>query len=314
MTTENTIILAILLVILIETSYLLYIMQKKQLRNNNTAVYVDTSVLMDGRVLPIAETGFITAELVIPRSVIGELQLLADGSDHDKRARARFGLDVAQKLRECESVTVTLLQDGSVAREGVDERLLNLAKKSGGMICTIDYNLNKVAQVEGIGVLNINELAKNVRLSHLPGETINLELTQKGQDSHQGVGYLEDGTMVVVENSSKHIGKKIDIEIIRALQTDAGRMMFAKAVDSGSTNLLGKTKSQPSGRRQAQGRSISKPKTDIKTKSLPKPKKSVNSKADKTKKPKPTGRPRKQSSLKRSMEDDLLNLVENQRD
>ena len=251
MTTETIIMMAILLIILLETSYMLYRMQRKQLRNNNTSVYVDTSVLMDGRILPIAETGFITAELVIPRSVIGELQLLADGSDHEKRARARFGLDLAQKLRECESVTVTLLQDGSVAKEGVDERLLNLAKKNGGMICTIDYNLNKVAQVEGIGVLNVNELAKNVRLSHLPGETILLELTQKGQDNHQGVGYLEDGTMVVVENANKYVGKKVSVEFIRALQTDAGRMMFAKLA-SGAHKSDAAAKKQPNGRRQMQ--------------------------------------------------------------
>ena len=248
MTTETIIMMAILLIILLETSYMLYRMQRRQLRNNNTSVYVDTSVLMDGRILPIAETGFITAELVIPRSVIGELQLLADGSDHEKRARARFGLDLAQKLRECESVTVTLLQDGSVAKEGVDERLLSLAKKNGGMICTIDYNLNKVAQVEGIGVLNVNELAKNVRLSHLPGEVIQLAITQKGQDNHQGVGHLEDGTMVVVENGNKYIGKTIAVEFVRALQTDAGRMMFAKL--AAAVPIDEKPKQQPAGRRQ----------------------------------------------------------------
>ncbi len=313
MTTENIIIMAVLLVILLETSYLVYSLQKKQLRNNNTSVYVDTSVLMDGRILPIAETGFITAELVIPRSVIGELQLLADGSDHEKRARARFGLDIAQKLRECDTVTVTLLQDGSVAREGVDERLLNLAKKNGGMICTIDYNLNKVAQVEGIGVLNVNELAKNVRLSHLPGETIKLDLTQKGQDSHQGVGYLEDGTMVVVESASKYIGKKVTIEIIRALQTDAGRMMFAKLVN-GSTNVsASKPKEQPLGRRQMQKKS--KPTGNGSTQSATAKRKAARtaseaSSGEKTR----TKQSRRRSVPKRDTEDRLLSLVENQRD
>lgn len=227
MTTETTVLLAIALVILLETTYIVYKLQRQSVRSKNNAVYVDTSVLIDGRILAIAETGFITAELIIPRSVIGELQLLADGSDHEKRARARHGLDVATSLRECESVTVTLLQDG-VAKRGVDERLLELAKKHGGMLCTIDYNLNKVAQVEGIRVLNVNELAKNVRLSHLPGETRMITLTQKGQDSHQGVGYIEDGTMVVVEQASKFIGKSVEVEFIRALQTDAGKMMFAR--------------------------------------------------------------------------------------
>lgn len=231
MTTENTALLAIAFVILLQTSYIVYKLQRQQARSKNNAVYVDTSVLIDGRILAIAETGFITAELVIPRSVVSELQLLADGADHEKRARARHGLDIATQLRECDAVTVTLLQDGA-AKNGVDERLLELAKKHGGMICTIDYNLNKVAQVEGIRVLNVNELAKNVRFSHLPGETRSLMLTQKGQDSHQGVGYIEDGTMVVVEQASKYIGRSVEVEFIRALQTDAGKMMFARLANT----------------------------------------------------------------------------------
>ncbi len=320
MTIENVIIV-ILFIILLETSYMLYTMQRKQLKNNNTSVYVDTSVLMDGRILPIAETGFITAELVIPRSVIGELQLLADGSDHEKRARARFGLDLANKLRECDKVTVKLLQDGSVAKEGVDDRLLYLAKKNGGMICTIDYNLNKVAQVEGIAVLNVNELAKNVRLSHLPGETIKIELTQKGQDSHQGVGYLQDGTMVVVENGSKLIGKNVEVEIVRALQTDAGRMMFAKVTSEvGSGAQLIKQK-QPVGRRRAQA-AKDKSRTVSSAAEAAKRSKSKNTTAARSKTVNQRQSSPKSSSVVKKRkprtgnetEDRLLSLVENQRD
>jgi hypothetical protein len=125
-------------------------------------------------------------------------------------------------------VNVEILQDGSKAEEGVDERLLNLAKKHGAAVCTIDYNLNKVAVVEGITVLNVNELAKSLRMAYLPGEKMLLELVQKGQDSHQGVGYLPDGTMVVVEHAHKSIGKTVEVEFIRSLQTAAGKMMFAK--------------------------------------------------------------------------------------
>ena len=332
MTTENTIILAMLFVILLETSYMLYRMQRKQQKNNNTSVYVDTSVLIDGRILSIAETGFITAELVIPRSVIGELQLLADGSDNEKRARARFGLDMAQKLRECDAVTVTLLQDGSVAKEGVDERLLSLAKKNGGMICTIDYNLNKVAQVEGIGVLNVNELAKNVRLSHLPGEVITLAITQKGQDNHQGIGHLEDGTMVVVENANKYIGKVVEVSFVRALQTDAGRMMFAKVVQGGVN--APEERQKPNGRRPAQKKVAEKiakaaPSKETTTKPTkrranndsPKPaaaeaKKPSRQSSQKTEASKPARntRPRsKRPPTSRDTEDRLLDLVENQR-
>ena len=310
MTTENTIILAILLVILLETSYLLYKMNRQQTRSKSTAVYVDTSVLIDGRILAIAETGFITAELVIPRSVIGELQYLADGADHEKRSRARHGLDVAQKLRECDAVTVTLLQDGSVAKEGVDERLLNLAKKHGGMICTIDYNLNKVAQVEGITVLNVNELAKKVRFVHLPGEVRKLDLTQKGHDGHQGVGYIEDGTMVVVENAHRYIGKTVEVEFVRAIQTDAGKMMFAKLHKNGD-------KAEPVARIASKVKTAAS-KTSQRTKDATKTPSRRHAKTIQTprtyhasNKTTAESKPRKRTSA--SSEDRLLDLVENQR-
>lgn len=226
----------LLLVILVEVSYVIYIMHSSRARSKNTAMYVDTSVLMDGRILEVTKTGFITADLIIPRSVIGELQLLADGSDSSKRTRARYGLDIAQKLKDCDNISVKILQDSGMPHENVDDRLLSLVKKYGGVICTIDYNLNKVAQVEGIGVVNINELSKNVRFLHLPGEIIKLDITQKGQESNQGVGYTSDGTMVVIENASKYIGKSMEVELVRALQTDAGKMMFAKLTPTSSSS------------------------------------------------------------------------------
>ncbi len=246
MKTEDIVLLAVTLVILAEVTYLLAKLPKTRLNAKDRAVLIDTSVLMDGRLVTIAATGFIGGTLVIPRSVVGELQLLADGSDSDKRSRARYGLDVVTDLQKLEGVTVELLQDGSRADEGVDERLLTLAKRHNAAICTLDFNLNKVAAVEGIQVLNINELAQGLRLSHLPGDNVQIELVQKGQDSHQAVGYLPDGTMVVVEQSSAHIGKTVTVEVIRSLQTAAGKMMFARRLDAPKK---GTPAAAPSGRR-----------------------------------------------------------------
>ena len=231
MSTENLVIIAVLLVLLAEVTYLVAKLPR-QTNTKKRMILVDTSVLMDGRIIPVAKSGFIGDILAIPRSVIGEMQFLADNADHDKRTRARLGLDIVKELQDIEHLDVMILQDGSKAKEGVDERLLNLAKKhNGSVICTIDYNLNKVAVVEGITVLNVNELAQGLRMSYLPGERMLLELVQKGQDNHQGVGYLKDGTMVVVEQASKFVGKSVEIEFIRSLQTAAGRMMFARLVE-----------------------------------------------------------------------------------
>ena len=232
MQTKDLILLAVTLLILGEVSYLLARLPKNSIKSKDRAILVDTSVLMDGRIVPVAQTGFIGGTLVIPRSVIGELQFLADHADADKRARARYGLDVVTELQAMERVNVELLQDGSHAREGVDDRLLKLAKQHGAVIMTLDYNLNKVAAVEGAEVLNLNELAQSIRMEHLPGEKITLELIQKGQDAHQGVGYLPDGTMVVVEQASAQIGQTLNVEIIRNLQTAAGRMIFAKKIET----------------------------------------------------------------------------------
>jgi len=236
METRDIVLLAVTLIILGEVSYLLAKLPKSSvIKAKDRVILVDTSVLMDGRITNIAATGFIGGTLVVPRSVIGELQLLADQADADKRARARHGLDVVSTLQGMDSVEVEILQDGSKAAEGVDERLLSLAKQHKAVICTLDYNLNKVAVVEGITVLNINELAQSLRMQHLPGEQMMIDLTQKGQDSHQAVGYLTDGTMVVVEQSIKYIGQTVLVEVTRSLQTAAGKMMFARRVERHST-------------------------------------------------------------------------------
>ena len=232
---STIVLLIITLIILGEVSYLLARLPRNTLKTKGRALLVDTSVLMDGRITAVAKTGFIGDTLVIPRSVVGELQFLADHADSDKRARARYGLDVVTELQAMDEVEVELLQDGSKAREGVDERLLSLAKQHGAWLLTIDYNLNKVAAVEGIGVLNINELAQSIRMAHLPGEHLTLALLQKGQDAHQAVGHLPDGTMVVVEQASSQLGRTCEVEIIRNLQTAAGKMIFAKLVKASTS-------------------------------------------------------------------------------
>lgn len=221
------IIIGLLILIIVEV-YLLT-RTRKYHDIKQISMLVDTSVIMDGRVVELAETGFLLGQVIVPKSVLAELQLLADGSDHAKRERARLGMDVVKKLKDILGPSFTLLQDG-VATRGVDEALITLAKETDSAILTLDYNLNKVAQVEGVKVLNINELAKSIRMIHLPGDAVTIDLVQKGQSSDQAVGYLTDGTMVVVEQAKKHIGKTEEVEIIRSLQTDAGKMMFARLV------------------------------------------------------------------------------------
>lgn len=228
--TLELLIIAVTLIILAEVTYLLLKLPKSGIKSKKASTLVDTSVLMDGRILGVAQSGFIGDTLVIPRSVVGELQFLADNADADKRARARYGLDVVSQLQAMDGVDVELLQDGSRAKDGVDNQLLKLAKENSASICTIDYNLNKVAVVEGIKVLNINELAQGLRMAHLPGEHMLIEIVQKGQDAHQGVGYLADGTMVVVEQANGQIGSTVNVEVVRSLQTAAGKMMFARKI------------------------------------------------------------------------------------
>ena len=269
---STIVLLIITLIILGEVSYLLARLPRNTLKTKGRALLVDTSVLMDGRITAVAKTGFIGDTLVIPRSVVGELQFLADHADSDKRARARYGLDVVTELQAMDEVEVELLQDGSKAREGVDERLLSLAKQHGAWLLTIDYNLNKVAAVEGIGVLNMNELAQSIRMAHLPGEHLTLALLQKGQDAHQAVGHLPDGTMVVVEQASSQLGRTCEVEIIRNLQTAAGKMIFAK--------LVKKPAAQPAKARSAEassGKTVAQEEPATQPSTQPKPAKTSRS-------------------------------------
>lgn len=222
-------IVLIALIILAETSYLTY----RSTRTNkikHDSILLDTSVLIDGRIVAIARSGLLTAPLIIPKSVMHELQFMADKADHNKRERARFGLEVIEKLQEIEQTDLTIVDDGTTDAHGVDEQLIVLAKRYGARLCTIDYNLNKVARVQSVIVVNINELAHALRIVHLPGETVEVKLVQAGQEKKQAVGYLDDGTMTVVDDARDLVGQTVEVAITRALQTAAGSMMFARLV------------------------------------------------------------------------------------
>ena len=221
-------ILIIVLIILAETTWLV-VRKYKPVRAGNRKIYVDTSVLIDGRILNIARTGFIDGDLIILKSVLRELQLLADGKDNEKRNRARAGLNNVAELERVLEVNTEILDDGE-GHKKVDEELLKYARESKGAILTIDYNLIKVAEAEKIPTLNVNDLALAVRTEFLPGEKIRLRITEKGSNRGQGVGHLKDGTMVVVDKASNKIGKDLTVEFVRFYETSSGKMIFAKIV------------------------------------------------------------------------------------
>jgi len=189
---------------------------------------LDTSVIIDGRIADIAETGFLDGTIVIPQFVLRELQLVADSADSLKRNRGRRGLDILQRLQKVASVQIQIVEDDFPTVREVDLKLIELAKLYEGKIITNDFNLNKVAQLQGVEVLNINELANSLKPIVLPGETMKVFILKEGKEYNQGVAYLDDGTMVVVDNARKMIGKTIDISVTSVLQTTAGKMIFGK--------------------------------------------------------------------------------------
>ncbi len=197
------------------------------LRRDNY-VLLDTSVIIDGRIADISRTGFIRGTMVIPRFVLNELQHIADSSDVLRRNRGRRGLDMLNKLQK-ESVVPIRIHDIDVEEaQEVDDKLVMLAKELHCPIITNDYNLNRVAELQGVTVLNINELANAVKAVFLPGESMKLHIIQEGREAGQGVGYLDDGTMVVVENGRRYLGSTIEVVVTKVLQTAQGRMIFAR--------------------------------------------------------------------------------------
>jgi uncharacterized protein YacL len=189
---------------------------------------LDTSVIIDGRIADIAETGFLDGVLMIPQFVLRELQLVADSADSLKRNRGRRGLDILQRIQKIATLDIQIVEDDYPSIREVDMKLIELAKAYDGKIVTNDFNLNKVAGLHGVQVLNINELANSLKPIVLPGEAMKVFILKEGKEYNQGVAYLDDGTMVVVDNARKMIGKTIDISVTSVLQTTAGKMIFGK--------------------------------------------------------------------------------------
>jgi uncharacterized protein YacL len=192
---------------------------------------LDTSVIIDGRVADICETGFLDGTLVVPHFVLRELQQVADSADSLKRNRGRRGLDILQKIQKMSGLTVQFVENDYPAVREVDMKLIELANELEAKIVTNDFNLNKVAQLRGVEVLNINELANSLKPVYLPGEVMKVFILKEGKEFNQGIAYLDDGTMVVVDNARKMIGKTVETSVTSVLQTTAGKMIFGKYED-----------------------------------------------------------------------------------
>jgi len=189
---------------------------------------LDTSVIIDGRVADLCETGFLEGSFLVPHFILDELQHIADSSDSLKRARGRRGLDILNKVQKMPGVDVRIIDEDFPQVKEVDAKLVVMAKKMNAKIITNDLNLNKVAELQGVRVLNINELCNALRPVVLPGETIRVFVLKEGKEAGQGVAYLDDGTMIVVDNARRHIGKNVDVVVTSVLQTTAGRMIFTR--------------------------------------------------------------------------------------
>lgn len=197
--------------------------------NRTRKLVIDTSGLIDGRIVELSRAGFMPDELIIPEFILHELQMLADTNDPHKRERARFGLDVVRDLQESKNATV-VIDYSDVGQMPTDDKLVALAARLKVPLYTTDFNLNKLAEIKGVRVMNVNELAQNLRAVALPGERKMVKILQRGSNPKQGVGYFEDGTMVVVENAARLVGKTIEVEVTRVHQTVAGKMLFGDII------------------------------------------------------------------------------------
>ena len=208
-------------------------------RSENTKI-LDTSVIIDGRIADVTETGFVEGTLIIPQFVLNELQHIADSSDSIKRTRGKRGLEVLHHIQKQAGVDVRIVDRDFPAVKEVDSKLIELAKEVHGKIITNDSNLNKVAELQGIEVLNINELANSLKPVVLPGEEITVKVLKEGKEMGQGVAYLDDGTMIVVDNGRRQMGKTVDVIVTSVLQTPAGRMIFARLKEEAGREGKGK--------------------------------------------------------------------------
>ena len=193
----------------------------------HTLMLLDTSVIIDGRIADVAETGFLWATLAVPRFVLNELQYIADSSEVLRRNRGRRGLEMLDRLQQNTNVEIVFLDQDPLDAKQVDDKLISLGMELNAAVVTNDYNLNRVARLQGVTVLNINELANAVKSVVLPGEEMEIRVIQEGKEVNQGVGYLEDGTMVVVENGRRYLNDLVLVQVTKVLQTNAGRLIFA---------------------------------------------------------------------------------------
>lgn len=195
--------------------------------NSSSQILVDTSAIIDGRIADVAKTGFVPGKLLVPRFILAELQNIADSEDPMRRGRGRRGLEMLNLLRENSDVELDIIEENPENVAEVDHKLVHLAREYGTNILTTDYNLNRVATIEQVTVLNMNELANAIKAVVIPGEEMRVRVVQKGKEKNQGLAYLADGTMIVVENGDKLLGKEVDVEVTRIFQTVAGKMIFA---------------------------------------------------------------------------------------
>ncbi|MBM7694332.1 uncharacterized protein YacL [Peribacillus deserti] len=203
-------------------------MEEEAENGKNQLKILDTSVIIDGRIADICQTGFLEGTIVIPQFVLEELQHIADSSDALKRNRGRRGLDILNRIQKELAIKVEIYEGDFEEIQEVDSKLVKLAKLTNGVVVTNDFNLNKVCELQKVSVLNINDLANAVKPVVLPGEEMNIQVIKDGKEQNQGVAYLDDGTMIVVEDGRNYIGKRIDVMVTSVLQTSAGRMIFAK--------------------------------------------------------------------------------------
>jgi uncharacterized protein YacL len=202
---------------------------KRQFINGGSPKIVDTSVIIDGRIADICDSGFLDGTLIIPRFVLGELQNIADSSDVLRRAKGRRGLDILKGMQDkVDKVQIVVVEDDFPEIREVDSKLLKLAQVYQAKVITNDYNLNKVAQIQGVSVLNINDLANALKPAVLPDEQMAVKIIKEGKEPLQGVGYLDDGTMVVVDGGKEYVGQSVSVVVTSVLQTAAGRMIFGK--------------------------------------------------------------------------------------
>ncbi|MFW6060782.1 MAG: PIN/TRAM domain-containing protein [Phycisphaeraceae bacterium] len=218
-----------------------YVEFAKQIRGNRPII-LDTSVIVDGRVLDVIETRIIQGALIVPKFVLEELQTIADSADKLRRARGRRGLDILQKLQEEQQIVDVIIDETEPEAPAVDHKLITLAQQRHARVMTNDYNLNKIATLRGVEVININDLAKSLRPVVLPGEHMQVRIVKPGENYDQGVGYLEDGTMVVVEDGREHINEQVTLVVTSTLQTSAGRMIFGRyEAEDGESGEAGAT-------------------------------------------------------------------------